>query len=618
MNNVKQLDICKILLLLVFISILVIINIIAQNQGVRGYEISIYNEYPASLWYLIILCILICQIIIFMCIFSKVASSMSWKLACTGMVICNSILLFIPLIRRYAIYGNADPSSHMGYMLDILQTGHAVSNKYPIVHILGVISHEICGLDLNIFMLMYPWIYYLIYVTFFYLIYRIFLDCRPSILAGMMVAPLLFAKFGNISFTPQALSNYFSLVLLYLFFKRSDLSNNNVACYSILICIASYVITFGHPLTSLFLIVTISIFEVSYHILKQFNLYSVLWSYRSASNLILIMIIIFGFWSSYVRVFLNSFYKVFLWLHEDTISTSAFEERMDQISEFDPGISYILNSFIHVYGLWLLYMLMGVVSIIVIFKAWKKKVIYLDNYILTLITGFIAYFIFYLYSQFVVKGTGYVRIGHYAIIASLYLIPIAIGHVLERDIIEKKNAKSICKQPVLIFFSIFIICITYLSVYSLYGSPITKTTGAHVPDSWLIGMDTFFEIRYDHIWIIEGGISIERIRDSLYGIYNPLSTSAAYPRVGPPIPNHFNYNNDNTNLVENYDKQMYIIISKLFRILYPNMLQEYPSNWRFNQTDFLMLENDKSVLRVYSNAELDVYLLKIINEELAL
>lgn len=74
------------------------------------------------------------------------------------------------------------------------------------------------------------------------------------------------------------------------------------------------------------------------------------------------------------------------------------------------------------------------------------------------------------------------------------------------------------------------------------------------------------------------------------------------------IPDHFNY----TSLSffgDYYSQPVYVVINTLFRIQYSKILPEYPEKWRFNQTDFLMLENDKSVYKVYSNREIDIYLL---------
>jgi len=119
-------------------------------------------------------------------------------------------------------------------------------------------------------------------------------------------------------------------------------------------------------------------------------------------------------------------------------------------------------------------------------------------------------------------------------------------------------------------------------------------------------MDTFFEKRYELLHTMEGGISASRMKDGLYGNSKKLSNIIYYKK--PSIPHHFNY----TSLSffgDYYSEPVYVVISMRFRIMYPKNFPEYPEKWRFNQTDFFMLENDKSVSKVYSNQEIDIYLL---------
>jgi len=604
--NLDRLEIAKILSIFSFSIILFCLYIVAHNPGVQGYEISLYDEYPAHFWHLIILSILICQIVLFINIFSENASTISWKAASIGIVLSNSILLLIPLIRRYAIYGSGDPSSHMGYMLDMMKTGYIGHNTYPIAHILGVISHYICGFGLDISMLLYPCIFYIFFILSFYLLHKVVLDCKISILIGLMLAPLLFAKHGNVSFSPQAFSNYYSIILLYLFFIRSDTLYKNTSNYALLIVIAAILITFFHPLTSIFLIFTFSIYEISYRANNRFSLFSSS-NIRSASYLTLIMIIIFFIWQSYARILLGTFKRVIAWLNEEAAGTSAFESYSQQISEFQPDLTYLLSSFIYVYGLWLIYMLMCAISILIILNAWRNRRLRINLYLLTFSVGFIICSASYIVSQFLVTGTGYVRVGHYAVVFSLLLIPMAMGHLIK---IYKNNARSL--KLILVSFFLLTSCITYLTVYSVYLSPITKSSGQQVTDSQLVGMDTFFKVRSEELQVMEGGISASRLEDALYGRSTRL-TNVVY-RTTPSIPDHFNYTSI-LYLGDYYEDPVYVVIGKYIRIVYPNLIPDYPERWRFNQTDFFMLENDRSVSKIYSNREIDIYLLNPISKK---
>ena len=110
----------KVLSIFIFSLILLNLAIIVRNPGVEGYEISLYDEYPVYLWYSILSCIFICQIILLISFFSNSKNSILWKTACIGIVLSNSILILMPLIRGYTIYGYGDPCAHIGFIKDML------------------------------------------------------------------------------------------------------------------------------------------------------------------------------------------------------------------------------------------------------------------------------------------------------------------------------------------------------------------------------------------------------------------------------------------------------------------------------------------------------------------
>jgi len=600
----------KILSIFSFWIILFCLYIVADNPGVQGYEISLYDEYPAYFWHLIILCILICQVVLFANICSGNTSAISWKAASIGIILSNSILLLIPLIRRYAIYGLGDPSTHMGYLLDIMKTGHIWNNTYPMAHILGVISNYICGFGLNISMLLFPCIYYILYILSFYHLYKVVLVRRTSILIGLMLAPLLFAKNGNIMFYPNGFADYYSIFLLYIFFIRSNILEFNILRYSIISVIILFFITFSHPLTTIFLIITFCIYEISYRIIDRAGVSSNS-NVRSASYLTLIMVIIFFLWQSYAKIVLGTFRKVNAWLIGEYTSTSMFESHLEHISEIQPDFTFLLSSFIYVYAFWLIYILMGAISILIILNSWRNSELRINLYHLMFIVGFIIYSFVYIISQFIVTGTGFGRIGHYAVVFSLLLIPMAMGHLIET---YKRGFKFL--KLVLVLFFVLTSSITYLSVFSIYMSPLMNSPGQHVTNFNLAAMDTFFKIRSEELQILEaeGGVSAYRFKDALYGTYAELTNVVYRTKTTPSIPNHFNY----TTILyfgDYYGYPAYVIIDKLFRMLYPNLLPDYPERWRFNKTDFFMLENDKSVSKIYSNREVDIYLLNPISKK---
>lgn len=600
-------EIAKVISISIFVLILFSICIIAHNPGVKGYEISIYDEYPMYFWYLIIFCIFICQMIIIFNAFSETASAISWKAAFIGIILCNSIVVLLPLIRGYALLGSGDVLTHMGYMLDIQHTGHIGNNTYPISHILGAISQEVCGFNLNVTALLYPSIFYIFFSLSCYLLFKIVLDNRTSIFIGMVLAPLMYFGNSNVLFLPQGFANFFVPFFLYLFYLYYK-SKYNSANYALMLICVSIFITFVHPLTSLFIIIVLAIYDLTSRLIKRLNL-SFESNDKTSLQIMLIMIVIFFTWQSYAYILLGTFKRVYAWFYVEAGEPTRFEIYSQIISEVKPDIFFIIKSFIFssdLYGLRLLLMSIGVISTFIVLKMWKDKKFCMNEFRLMCLMIFSICFSIYIVSQFIIYDVGYVRCVHYAAIFSIILTPLALGNLLKRrDIMSIRYIKLL-----FIVFTVLSLCITYLSVFCVYTSPIIRSYGQHVTDSQLIGMNTFFEKRSEILRIIDGGISASRMKDALYGS-KELQNVVYY--ANSSIPYHFNYTSSLL-FGDYYGKPVYVIISKVFRISSSKINPEYPERWRFNQTDFFMLENDKSVSKVYSNQELDIYLLNPISE----
>lgn len=590
--NIGRIELVKILPILSFMLILFSLYTVAQNQGVKGYEISLYNEYPTYFWYSIFLCIFICLINLILHIGSNSKSPISWRIAIIGMVMANSIVFLLPLIRRYALMGSGDPATHMGLIKNILHTGYIGANTYPMNHILVSITNLICSLDLNICMMLYPSIFYFLYVASSYLLLRTLLPDRTSVLVGIMLASVMFI--GDAHFTPQAESNFLLPFIYYIYFLRY--SKKNALNYSVLIIICSIAMTFYHPITILFLIFSFSVIELLFIIYKKINI-ELDPNIRTSSYIIMALTIIFFMWQSYTAIFLGPFKKVYEWLYVESTKLSTFEIYAEQIDRVKPDLIDIITSFMYVYGSSFILLLMGIISILVILHSSRNKGEKIDFYFLAFSIIFISCALLGYSSLFIPASIGFGRFQVYALFTAIFLFSFAFGYLL-------KEYKTYLK--LLAIFSILLLVISYLSIFTLYLSPIVRSPGQHVTDSQLLGMNKFFETRNENFQLLQGGLSVSRMSDALFGTQITLK-NIIY--VTPKIPDHFGYTNSN-HFGDNYGPYpMYLVMSTLFRITYQSLFPEFPEKWRFNQMDFLMLENDVTVSKEYSNGELDIYLL---------
>ncbi len=85
------------------------------------YEISLYESYPTSFWGCIIGSLFSGSLLIFRSIGNS--NERSWVFGTSLMLATDALLLLMPLIRGYVMYGDADPLTHLGYVQDIVNTG---------------------------------------------------------------------------------------------------------------------------------------------------------------------------------------------------------------------------------------------------------------------------------------------------------------------------------------------------------------------------------------------------------------------------------------------------------------------------------------------------------------
>ncbi|KAF5431156.1 putative membrane protein [Candidatus Methanophagaceae archaeon] len=121
----KEDRITKILAIIAFIFIISVLAIIAKTPPVSGYELSIYDAYPWPFWMFI--CISIsCGIIILIhqAVSEQEQKSNWWLIGLCIVILSNAIFLGLPFFRGYYIYPTGDALSHLGWMKDIITTGH--------------------------------------------------------------------------------------------------------------------------------------------------------------------------------------------------------------------------------------------------------------------------------------------------------------------------------------------------------------------------------------------------------------------------------------------------------------------------------------------------------------
>lgn len=607
----------KVLSILSTLYIISILSIIAKFQVVDGYEISIYNVYPTYFWLLIIGLFLFG---IFYCLHvilnKEVLNGYFLAIPIITIIFTLFILILLPFIRGYAIFGRGDVLSHIGLMKDILNTGHFYDNWYPILHILGSQFSMITTINIEIVSLIFPAIFYLCYIIgIFYMGKELFGQKIGSVIFLISLIPL----FGPSTtfFAPGTFGLFLLPFFTYIFLKSMKDKR-----YSFLFIISILPFIIFHPLRGLFFIaiITTILFTVklfdnlnknpsekssnsSVQIQRNFwrglriskRFYPFNKSYNGL-RLIFLSIIIWTSW--YILYDINyrtikSIEGLILQIFE-----SNYQVYGDIIQDFSPPLFYVLRVGILSLGL---FGIMTILALFFIFISQKKD---FRNRFETKMQMTLMILLFSFFSVITVlffymgSPGGYGRYLSYVIIFSTFLVGLLFYLI-------NTNIKSIINKYHISKFIYFLFAImVVLSIFSFYDSPLRGTDNQQVTHMELIGMGWIFESRNDSILIEEiAGLNQRRFFDTIYGLSEVDTGIRKYDMTITP---HFGYDNNDT-LGCQYDSDVYLVISEINRVHYQEVYPDWEEAQFFNNKDFEKLEFDKTVNKIYNNNEFDTY-----------
>ena len=168
-------------------------------------------------------------------------------------IIAGASFQILPALEGYFLYGNGDPSNHLGSVLTILQTGKISSlNWYPAMHIFTAIFLEITSLP----MISSPsFLGEIIYFTFvlgsFSLIPKIFASDNARRVSMLVVTG---APVGSYMYP-----TYFALALLPVLMLSFQ---KNSTGWNVIFFVLSFALTISHPLVALLFVTSILVWHI--------------------------------------------------------------------------------------------------------------------------------------------------------------------------------------------------------------------------------------------------------------------------------------------------------------------------------------------------------------------
>lgn len=583
----------KILAIACFILIL-LSSFIAFLHPARGYELSIYESTPTFVWFFLIFSITGGVTIIVHQVYTReYKSSNFWLFGFLILILSRVSLLYIPFIRGYYTW-RGDNISHIGYVKDVLLTGHfPTDNFYPITHILLAELISISGAPIELIVNHITGLFSILYVVSIYLLATTVLPRRDAqLLSVAAIGGVLFNAY-NVYLMPNGWSILY-LPLLFFFFFKSFKSLE----YKLLLVIMLVLYPFFHPLSSTVLVImllTIGFVSSLMYIIehKKISLGNILHSIPITQVLIVLGILlpwILSFQAFNLNI--RNLYTSLTTGHSPDV-IAQMGSTLDKIGLH--GFEFV-KLVIKMMGDDIIFLALSFIAAIILLKSYKnhKEIKSNENLIILLGITFIIGLIYAAYLFNIIHGLE--NIGSQRLLAYLVIFtPIFVGFSFQHFLSKKRSyiTASLC--------IVIIMTASIISILSLYPSQYIIRPNPEVTQMDMHGFEWFVDYKSTAIGCTCIMSPPYRFADAILG-NKEEDKRTDIEHYAPQIPDHFNYTCYET-LGESYKKDRYATITQMDKVIYDTVWEVVG---RFHEEDFERLENDKSVDKLYSNGECDV------------
>jgi len=550
-----------------------------------GYEISLYAAFPGHFWLFLIGAMFVGAVVI--AASATIPGERAWLLGVPLVLLANALLVFMPYVRGYRMYGRSDPMTHIGFVRDIAATAGLEGNIYPPTHLLVMAVADATTLDLTAAALLIPIAASAVYFgAMFYLLCFLF-DSRERILLGLPFVLLPVLGRVHVNLRPFDMSVMLAVLALFLFVKsqRTAATRVRVAFVVTLIAVLLY-----HPLTALFLLGMFPFWLVGKYapyVSKE---------YTTPSNIVSLSGVVFVAWYSNFAGIILRFESVWEVLFGTGDGNAPVESYTETAQEASPALIDLVRVATFRYGTE--FVLFGLAFLFVTFTlllAFRNR--YPVNIYTVMTMGTVVLFsvggVFFLLLDIQVPHDRPWKIAKLAAVVLAGQLFYVIGYSVDWD-------AAAVRAGLRTTLTVTILVLVVLSVFSFYPSPLASSDNSQVTDMEAEGTEWLTEHRAADD-LSQFDISYRRYHHARYG------RSAELPFRGSAPPPHFNYTN-HAHMGDGYADDRYLTITRRGRTHYPRAFPNYPENWLYTPADFDRLDRDRTVNRVYDNGDYDQYL----------
>lgn len=586
-------------------STLIALLIIANTSNTSLYELSIYSNYPLAWIFLIISSILGIYSLLHFTQPLKEGGSYYDLIALTIVLLNSIIVLSQPIIRGYSFFGRGDPLTHLGYVKDIQSFGCIPGyNPYPISHLICAIIADVTDTNPKIGVMLISQYFSLLYVLFIFIFARTLIKDRLYVIIVTLISTIYFFGGGHAQLHPQFLS---TMVLPLIYYCYIRLKFARTPKFEVPFLLLLLVMPFFHPFTSLFLIASLVVFETVSLIINrlQKNVSSTLFYQSTMAFPILVLMVSFIFWALQCVFFSSSLKHILSFIFDESVSITGDAPPLTTVPNiFDKLHLSTVDVFllgIRMYGHATIAILLSFLAILVLIVGHYRGKKPSPNALILVSSAFVLGCLIQMFHALGAIGLTITRSLSFVFV----LLPIFAGYVLYR--LHTIRSIKLGRTYQLVTISTITLMLI-LGIFQVFPSPTIYLPNDQVTTMEFSGMSFLFSKNTELQYI--GLSSVQRFGDAILGHIATMNRGEISPYLinkVEVIPDHFNFSDQNsTSFEENYNSKKLLHLSSFSERLYTD--GAWKSVGRFNFDDFIRLESDKSVSKLYSNGDFKAYI----------
>jgi hypothetical protein len=560
--------------------------IVLTTPPATEYEISLYESYPDPFWGCVVGSLFAGALLIFRSIGHR--GERSWLLGTVLMLATDALLLLMPLIRGYVMYGDADPLTHLGYTQDIANTGATGANIYPLAHLLVFATADATGLEMMTLAMLIPAVFSAVYFGgMIYLLLQV-ADSRRGFLLGLPFVLLPILGYSHLLFRPFDFSILLIPVVLYLFFKSQRYPTPQIRAVLVLMLLS---LLMYHPLTAVFVAGVLMLYYVVQYVPRVRTIYR-----SPTSSFGLSLAVIVSWYSNFPGVILrfDTIYRVLFGTESSDAPVQAYAQTAQDAT---PALIDIVRFITFRFGIELVLFALGggLFGVAFLLTVTKRYELDMRTTVMGAVLGaFGAAGLLFLLLDLIVTQD---RPWQVAKISAVLLLGPLFHAFWSR---YKRRSQSLARGSKSVV-TVTILVLVMLSTLTLYPSPLSGMTNDQVTAMEVEGSQWLTEHETGDRELYHFDIEYRRFHHAEHGV------SEGLPFWEKFLPPHFNYTT-NRYFGQNYDSGKYVMVNRKGRIFYQETFPDYPQRWKYTPQDFQRFNRDRTVDRSYDNGDLRIYM----------